>query len=463
VKLIIDGKIEKNKQSGWWGKNWYFQGRFLKGNTQESRFYTKLAEGIHYVEFWADKMPILNSVSIYTSTKDEKAEEEHQPSRKTLRAKIYTYKGIRGNQDYNRYDRQIERWTEYWNNKFQNDKYPVKIPLDPSLVKAIVYQESKMGYYPGGEIDLMQVGNEGDPALHILNNDGTIKLPTGEEASEREIKNGEEWVLDYKGEAKVDTIDDSLKWGIRWLYHKAQGITHDQKRYWRTWREAVFGYGPNTEEYTKSVWDIYKKGLDNSKNGTIILWSLVFLLIAGMSCYLNINQGRVYLKYFDKGEKYIWTGRSQLEIGIFDGIRIKKAVIGPINDKTLSSFGIIRDSVAVDYYDLDNDGQDDVLVSARNFLDEQEMYFFRIGEKDLEPIGVRKDKDTRTICDNNLFSKDILFDGEDKQGRHKFITRDIVDYDNGDQRIFKSYYEFNEAGELAFQKEIIEKNLAINN
>ncbi|MDP3043229.1 MAG: hypothetical protein Q8N21_02415 [bacterium] len=42
VKLIIDGQTRKNTQSGQWGKNWYWQGRQLCGNTEEARFYPNL-------------------------------------------------------------------------------------------------------------------------------------------------------------------------------------------------------------------------------------------------------------------------------------------------------------------------------------------------------------------------------------------------------------------------------------
>ena len=78
--------------------------------------------------------------------------------------------------------------------------------MDPSLVKAIIYQESKVGYYPGGEINVMQVGNLGDPSIHALNNNGVLKLPNGELALEYEIKNGKEWTLDYGGKANNNTV-----------------------------------------------------------------------------------------------------------------------------------------------------------------------------------------------------------------------------------------------------------------
>ncbi|PIR57594.1 MAG: hypothetical protein COU72_00125 [Parcubacteria group bacterium CG10_big_fil_rev_8_21_14_0_10_41_35] len=64
IKIIIDNKIQKNDQSNWWGKNWRWQGRQLQGKTEEARFYPNLPKGIHYIEFWADRMPMLHHVSL---------------------------------------------------------------------------------------------------------------------------------------------------------------------------------------------------------------------------------------------------------------------------------------------------------------------------------------------------------------------------------------------------------------
>lgn len=64
LKLIIDGRIEKNKESNRWGKNWFWQGLNLRGYTKDARFYTRLTKGVHYIELWADRMPVLNSVHL---------------------------------------------------------------------------------------------------------------------------------------------------------------------------------------------------------------------------------------------------------------------------------------------------------------------------------------------------------------------------------------------------------------
>ena len=132
----------------------------------------------------------------------------------------------------------------------------------------MIYQESRMGFDETAGVNVMQVGNAGDPSILTLRG----KLP------EYWIHNGKLILLKY--DAKVETIKDSINWGVRWLYHKAQGSTSDKKRYWKSWYEAVVGYGPGKQEYVDSVWDIYKKGIKNDKKlGIIRLWSIILIMM----------------------------------------------------------------------------------------------------------------------------------------------------------------------------------------
>lgn len=83
VKIILNDKIKKNMGGGKY-KFWYFVGGVLswavaiiKGRSQrnEVSFRENLDTGIHYLEFWADRMPVLHSVKLtlrYTETKSEK-------------------------------------------------------------------------------------------------------------------------------------------------------------------------------------------------------------------------------------------------------------------------------------------------------------------------------------------------------------------------------------------------------
>ncbi|MBI5222062.1 MAG: cell wall hydrolase [Candidatus Magasanikbacteria bacterium] len=64
VKLIIDSRIQKNSQAIWRGKNWFWRGWQLKGKIQTDRFYPNLPTGVHYVELWADRTPVLKNLDI---------------------------------------------------------------------------------------------------------------------------------------------------------------------------------------------------------------------------------------------------------------------------------------------------------------------------------------------------------------------------------------------------------------
>lgn len=87
IKIIINGRVKKNLRGGKY-KFWYLAGGilgwiipFVKGGSSRKQFEIKenLDNGIHYVEFWADRMPILHKLNInlgYTETKSEKRAEE---------------------------------------------------------------------------------------------------------------------------------------------------------------------------------------------------------------------------------------------------------------------------------------------------------------------------------------------------------------------------------------------------
>ena len=438
VKLIIDGKIEKNEQKGWWGKNWYWQGSELQGNTKEARFYSDAPKGIHYIELWADRMPVLESLSVNIG--DTAKEDDTED----IRIKEYTYRGVSGKENYNRYDTEILAAVDEWNREFMNDAYPPSEPLDPNLVKAMIFVESRIGYERGGEVDVMQVGNPGDDALRTLNH----------ELEESWFQNGKRVNLDSKGAANADAPAESIKWGVRWLYHKAQKREGDGSWEWMAWQGAMERYGPQKVEHNKAIWSIYENGVDTRNNKSIRLWSvLLFALVAfGIPWLVSWNQGQVYFNYFDRGEQYYWLGRTQLSIGVFDGIRTKRAVIGPIDDRPKShAIGLLKDSILVDYYDFDNDGKDDVLVSARHFTDNEVMHFFRIGKRALEPIRFIGHSNPFT-GDNSLYADNIRFGRRDALGRYMFIEENTVRYSNASDQVWRTYYRFNENNDIVIDR-----------
>lgn len=187
--------------------------------------------------------------------------------------KKYTYRGVSGDEDYNQYDDIIIQAVLYWNNQFRNDTDPPETPLDPNLVKAMLYQESRVGNDPrnNGLVNIMQVGNDGDPSFPALRG----------EQKEYWVHNAELIALHY--DAKNDSPYNSVFWGVRWLYHKAhENIRHSDGRWgnvWHPWKDAVDYYGPRDPKYIENVWNIYKNGIVN-KDGEVKLWSFSGLLLA---------------------------------------------------------------------------------------------------------------------------------------------------------------------------------------
>src|SRR3989339_213603 len=262
IKLIIDGKIEKSedKKSH---KDWLWCGKVLNGKEKEVVKALNLEKGTHSIELWADNSPYFKKIEIIIS-----ADGDSNGKKNAVVIKPYTCGGAGCKEGYNRYDEIISEVVSYWNNEFLKDTDPPDELLDPNLVKAMIYQESRMVFDETAGVNVMQVGNEGDPSILTLR--GTF--------AEYWIHNGKLILLKY--DAKVESIKDSVNWGVRWLYHKAQGSTKDKKRYWIPWREAVINYGPPKEEYIGSVWDIYKKGVKKDKKlGIIRIWSIMLIMM----------------------------------------------------------------------------------------------------------------------------------------------------------------------------------------
>lgn len=62
VKIIVDGVIERNHRS-LLHKFWYFIASRFGGETQKETFTAGFHPGLHYIEFWADRMPALKSIT----------------------------------------------------------------------------------------------------------------------------------------------------------------------------------------------------------------------------------------------------------------------------------------------------------------------------------------------------------------------------------------------------------------
>lgn len=63
--------------------------------------------------------------------------------------------------------------------------------------------------------------------------------------------------------------------------------------------------------------------------------------------------------------------------------------------------------------------------------------------------------------DNQLYDEEIYFGPKDNKDRYTFIAQGTVNYDNGDQSIFRDYYQFNDSGDIEFVKNDIEEKVAV--
>lgn len=292
IKIIVDDKIKKNKSSIL-HRNWIFASsiirKFFGSETSEKTFEENLEiQKLHYIEIWSDKTPTMYSVSfnLEASSPEEPEKDEPKPI-------VQTYKQGSAGQNYNKYDKDIADAVKDWNEKFLSQEYPPPEPLDPNLVKAIIYIETGMGQHEGANDqypDIMQVGDIRNPAIHTLNNDGWKDPRTGKIARESEINaEGIRKTVDYHGEANGDTPQQSIHWGVRWLYHKAQGITNSGARYWRPWSQAVRNYNSEGNiAYERKVYHLYEDGIDpfgnvlweKSDSGGFVKMFLVFIMSA---------------------------------------------------------------------------------------------------------------------------------------------------------------------------------------
>jgi hypothetical protein len=96
---------------------------------------------------------------------------------------------------------------------------------------------------------------------------------------------------------EIENPEESIFWGVRWLYYKAQiayGVGKNQlrppiTREWKIWEQAVIDYNDSNrkQEYQINIWRIYKEGIDpdgnflwgSHKNGYSKLKALLFVLL----------------------------------------------------------------------------------------------------------------------------------------------------------------------------------------
>lgn len=282
LKIIVDGEIkthfeEKKEKPAkpipleWFYRFWYLAGSILMGKRVISSFKTKLPKGLHYVEIYADRMPYVESVKLDLS----------QTAAPVPPPNVRKYKDDLFGNDYNRFDQYILSSVEYWNKFFLSQEYPPLKSLDPNFVKAIIYRESRLGYYPDSNIvDVMQVWDERNETPQHMKPDEGYEKAASEFVNREEYKHMSYSYPIDRLPIKVTVPQESIFWGVRWLYHKAkflkpdanENLTPPYARTWRPWEEALRKYNSNREvleNYMSEVLRVYHEGVDLDGN---ILW-----------------------------------------------------------------------------------------------------------------------------------------------------------------------------------------------
>lgn len=166
----------------------------------------------------------------------------------------------------NRFDASIKKWVDFYNTKFG---YTGKDPLDPNLVKAMLYKETEMGT-SGEHLEdpaetgpkvktrqniLQNVDSSGEALLQMIPEEDAALAAKHKFADIRKdlakIKDTEGFlwadprfvagVTEFfarpaGGIARNEDYDFWIKSGVRWLFHKRSG------KKIKSWEQAAFAY-----------------------------------------------------------------------------------------------------------------------------------------------------------------------------------------------------------------------------
>jgi len=151
------------------------------------------------------------------------------------------------------YDGLILKYTDFWNSEFGGFSGYEK--LDANLVKSMICQESG-GHRNAFLHDPMQIANEGDFGLRILRDSGESGIPVNGYVELKGIletpRRNNKWNYSNSGM----TPDLSIKFGIRWLVHKARRFNNKGETIgFRSWPEALKRYNGSEkkEEYAQEI------------------------------------------------------------------------------------------------------------------------------------------------------------------------------------------------------------------
>lgn len=354
------------------------------------------------------------------------------------------YNSNNSKKNYNRFDTEIAEAVGRWNDEFLNQEYPPNIPLDPSLVKAMIYVESVMGYgrwkhYPSYP-DVMQVADPENDAIYALKN---IYNPNKKKkGTEYEVLNDRLKIFEHK-EANGNTPSQSIFWGVRYLYHTAQSnIDHHNGtwgRIWQNWNEAMSLYnGGGDKKYKEKVLEIYKNG--NTFPDKIKLWSVMFLLLTlplfSFGGWLAFNQGRAYISFKDITEP---IGGYKVMAKIINGPWFENTLVANVYPYGGSMFGVKKDKpVITRYIDIDNDKQKEITVTGMRFPENVTKYILKKRKDNYEIV---QNIDQFNASTEAFSANQISFHDEDNDGQLEVLEDYLLPYTSGDQ-IWTNYYRF---------------------
>lgn len=278
---------------------------------------------------------------------------EAEPTNEPSDRKPKLYKSPNPKHDYNRFDEEIRAAVERWNKEFAKQDNPPPTPLDPNLVKAMVYIESVMGYgsyiaYPSYP-DIMQVGNPKDKAMHIFYDDG-------EEPTEYEVIGGKLERL-YIPEANAKTPAESVIWGTRWLYHKAQKNINEGEnwtRNWISWLEAAKRYN-GRKSYLEDIKKVYQDGVDPHSGRKLWIITGLLLILFGSTFFIS-DSGQEFFYRNETSDQTAESRRAAREESISRIInnsretgkfKLQKTILGFYNAEELSDM----EAIQVEFYD----------------------------------------------------------------------------------------------------------------
>ncbi|MBI4253407.1 hypothetical protein HY623_04530 [Candidatus Uhrbacteria bacterium] len=360
IRLRIDGATERNNDKGA-HRDWYLCGKTLKGSSKTfTRSFTDGQQPRRF-DIDGDGTPFIREITCVVNG---------------AFATPHAYRPGPANQDYNAYDTIIGEVVHYWNEHFLKKKNPVPEPLDPSLVKAIAYQESRLGYganavnYPPFP-DIMQVGDVRNPAIHVL------KSEKGFVENEWNDQQGKSVVMAFDQPIEIKEPKDSIHWGVRWLFHKAQYVKNNQRN-WKTWDEAVEAYHKNGDtQYRDAVMKVYRKGIDQNGWKLLLFFLVMGILTSGALGAYGMSFANIANS--DNSQAMMSTLKNALytidhkPIQLINGFHSFHSALTPDERERINSYDTYDGPYYVRYEngalgDLNNDGiQDGVAVLGANY------------------------------------------------------------------------------------------------